>query len=262
MADVLLVLEDDTEALVDQFGCQLASAERDQGGRPVERLGDFRHLGEVGLAEAMDEPDDLAGESLGCFWHARENDLVLLLGGWIVDPVVQAPSLERVVDLARPVRREDHARGLLRANRAELRDGDLEVRQDLEQVRLEFLVGPVDLVDQQHRRHAVVRLEGLEERPSDQEFRPEDVVGRCMGRVAARLQQPDLEHLARVVPLVDRRVDVQPLVALEANEPCAEAGCQHLGKLGLADPRFALESSGRPSSRARKTAVASERSVM
>ena len=54
--------------------------------------------------------------------------------------------------------------------------GDLEVGQDLQQVRLELLVGAVDLVDQQHRRRAVVRLQRLEQRPLDQELGAEDVV--------------------------------------------------------------------------------------
>jgi hypothetical protein len=38
-------------------------------------------------------------------------------------------------------------------DRAQLGDGDLEVGQHLEQEGLEGLVGAVELVDQQHRRH-------------------------------------------------------------------------------------------------------------
>src|SRR5690348_2809189 len=89
LADVLLVFEDDTERLVDQLGGQLAGAERQQRRGPVERLGDPGHLREVGLAQPVDEPDDLAGESLGRFRDLGEDDLVLLLGGRVVDPVVQ-----------------------------------------------------------------------------------------------------------------------------------------------------------------------------
>src|SRR5688500_7198205 len=55
LADVLLVLEDDTEGLVDQGRRQLLRAERQEGGGPIERLGDARHLGQVGLAQSMDE---------------------------------------------------------------------------------------------------------------------------------------------------------------------------------------------------------------
>ncbi len=58
---------------------------------------------------------------------------------------------------------------------------------------------------------------------------------------AARLQQPDLEHLARVVPLVDGGVDVEALVALEADQRRAERRGQDLGHLGLAHAGLALE---------------------
>ena len=86
-----------------------------------------------------------------------------------------------------------------------------------------------------------VDFERLEQRPADEEVGPEDVVrGRVLG-LAARLQQPDLEHLARVVPLVDGRVDVQPLVALEPDQLRAERRREDLGELGLADPGLALE---------------------
>ena len=136
--------------------------------------------------------------------------------------------------------------GLLGLDRADLGDRDLEVGQDLEQVRLELLVGAVDLVDEQDRRDAVVRLERLEERPADQEVRAEDVVRvRPLG-LAAGLEQADLEHLARVVPLVDGRVDVQALVALEPDEPGAEAGREDLRELGLADAGLALEQQRAP----------------
>ena len=70
--------------------------------------------------------------------------------------MVQAAALEGVVDLARPVRGEDDPRRLVGLDRADLGDRDLEVREDLEQVRLELLVGAVDLVDEQDRGDAIV----------------------------------------------------------------------------------------------------------
>ena len=153
--------------------------------------------------------------------------------------------------------------GGLGLDRADLGDRDLEVGQDLEQVRLELLVGAVDLVDEQHRRDAVGRLERLEQRPADQEVGAEDVVGGRVVGLAARLEQPDLEHLARVVPLVDRGVDVEPLVALEPDQPVRRAiAARTLASSVLPTPASPSSSSGRPSSSARKTAVASERSAM
>ena len=54
-------------------------------------------------------------------------------------------------------------------------------------------------------------------------------------------QRPDLQHLPRVVPLVERLVGVDALVALQPDEPAAEDRGEHLGDLGLADPDLALE---------------------
>ena len=145
------------------------------------------------------------------------------------------------MDLARAVRGEDHAGRLDGGDRADLGHGHLEVRQDLEQVRLELLVGAVDLVDQQDRGDAVGRSERLQERTSDQEVVSEDVVRARVLGLATRLEQADLEHLPRVVPLVDRGVDVEALVALEPDEAGAETGGEHLRELGLADARLAFE---------------------
>ena len=41
---------------------------------------------------------------------------------------------------------------------------DLVLGENLEQIGLERLVGAVELVDEQHRRHAVLRRERLEDR--------------------------------------------------------------------------------------------------
>ena len=85
------------------------------------------------------------------------------------DPVVDAAPLERVVQLARAVRGQDHDRALLGGDRADLGDRDLEVGEQLEQEGLELAVGAVDLVDQQHGRHDVVVLDRVEQRPPHQE---------------------------------------------------------------------------------------------
>ena len=129
------------------------------------------------------------------------------------DPVEQAAALERVVQLARAVRGQDHARPALRRDRAHLGDRDLEVREHLEQERLELLVGAVDLVDQQHDR--LDTLDRLEQRPPDQELRPEQLL---LGD-GALLRRPDVQKLPRVVPLVDGVRDVEPFVALEPDQP-------------------------------------------
>ena len=149
--------------------------------------------------------------------------------------MVERPALERVVQLARAVRRQHDHRPALAANRADLRNGDLEVRQHLEQERLELVVGAVDLVDQEDDR--LVALDRLEQRPADEERRPEELllVDRPFLRGA------DVEQLARIVPLVDRVRDVEALVALEPDQARAEDPCHRLGRLGLADAGLAFE---------------------
>ena len=59
--------------------------------------------------------------------------------------------------------------------------------------------------------------------------------------IAGRLDRLQIEHLPRVIPFVDRRVGVEPFVALQANQRRIENRREHLGDLGLADARLAFE---------------------
>ena len=148
--------------------------------------------------------------------HAQPHDLDLALDRRMPDPVEERAPLERVVQLARAVRGEDHGRLPPRADGAELGDRDLEVREHLEQERLELLVRAVDLVDEEH--DGLVRVDRLEERSADEELGPEELL---LGH-RALLRGADVEELTRVVPLVDGVRDVEALVALEADQP----GCR------------------------------------
>ena len=144
------------------------------------------------------------------------DDLDLAVDRRVADPVEQRAALQRVVQLARPVRGQDHGRLAAGADRAELGDRDLEVREHLEQERLELLVGAVDLVDQEHDR--LVGVDRLEQRPANQELGPEQLV---LGD-GALLGGADVQQLPRVVPLVDGVGDVETLVALQPDQPRAE----------------------------------------
>ena len=115
---------------------------------------------------------------------------------------------------------------------------DLEVREHLEQERLELLVGPVDLVDQQDDR--LVAVDRLEQRPPDQVLRPEELLLAD----GAFLRGADVEQLPRVVPLVDGMRDVEALVALEPDQARPEDGREGFRRLGLPDPGLALEEHG------------------
>ena len=115
----------------------------------------------------------------------------------------------------------------------------LGVRQQLEQERLEVVVGAVDLVDQQHRGPRAGVLERAQQRPPDEVVRAEQLL--LAQRRAARVGEPDAQQLTRVVPLVQRLRRVDPLVALQADQRRVEHGGQRPGRLGLADARLALE---------------------
>ena len=156
--------------------------------------------------------------------------------------MIEAAALERVVNLARAVRGDDHDRRLRGLDRAQFRDRDLEIGEHFEQERLEGFVGAVEFVDQQHRRAGCVRLERLQQRTLDQEPLGENVMLDARAVVLAfGFRDADRDHLRGVVPLVDRGRNVKPLVALQPNEPPAKRRRQDLADLGLADARLAFE---------------------
>jgi hypothetical protein len=82
-------------------------------------------------------------------------------------------------------------------------------------------------------------LERLEQRPAQQEPAREE-----LALVNTALGGAQREQLARVVPVVERLMDVDALVALQADEPRAGGGGERLGDLGLADARLALDQQG------------------
>ena len=159
------------------------------------------------------------------------DDLELVLERRVVEPQVQAAALERLGELARVVGGQQHDRARLGLVEAELGDRELEVAQQLEQHRLELLVGLVDLVDEQDdgllggdRRH---------QRALEQELGAEDVVLDLLPAGALGLGL-DAQQLLAVVPLVQRLGLVEALVALQAHERAVEVLRERLGQLGLA----------------------------
>jgi hypothetical protein len=244
LGDVFLMLEDRTEGRVDRLLLEIGLFEGDQRGGPIQGLGDARHLVEIDAAQLVHEVADLPGQRLRGLRLTGGDDRLFLLDRRIIDPVVEAAALQRVVQLARAVRGDDHDRRHRGLDRADLRHGDLEVGEEFQQESLELLVGAVDLVDQQHRARAWVIVgvfDRLEERALDDEFRPEDLAQRVASRRTFGLQHTNLEHLLGVVPLVDCMVDIQSLVALKADQLGVEQGCHRLGNLSFADTGFAFQ---------------------
>ena len=79
-------------------------------------------------------------------------------------------------------------------------------------------------------------LERLQQRPAQQEAAREQ-----LALVDAALGGAQREQLARVVPVVERLVDVDALVALQADEARAGRAGERLGHLRLAHARLALD---------------------
>ena len=131
--------------------------------------------------------------------------------------------------------------------------------EQLEQERLEVVVGAVDLVDQQHGGPRARVLERRQQRPADQVLGAEEpLLGE---RLAARLGEPDREQLARVVPLVQRLGGVDPLVALQADQRRVERHASDRAASVLPTPASPSSSSGCGSRRLRKIEVPSASST-
>src|SRR5438445_3179282 len=237
--EVVAVLEQHAQGVVDGFWIERNAVERHQAVGPVDRLGDPRQLEQIALSQPLHESDHFPGQRLARFRRLAVQNLELARRVREVHPVVEAAPLHRVVDLARAVGGDDHDRRLGGAQRADLGNRDLPVRQHLEQVGLEGLVGPVELVDEQDRRIAFQRAR---QRPFNQEFLGVNIGRELLLRLLPRcFGQPDFDHLPRVVPLVGSLRDVQTLVALQADELPAQALGDDLADLGLAARRLAFQ---------------------
>jgi hypothetical protein len=181
---IFLVLDQDTQRLVHGRRFELGLVQRHERGHPIERLGDAGLLVELGGAQLLNEGRRLLGEPPRRLGHLRGHDPQFLVEVRQIDPEIQTAPLERIVQLSRPVRRDDHDRRNLCADRPELGDGDLKIGEELQQEALELLVGAIELVDEQHRTPRRGAAQCLEQRAFEQKA--------CV------------EQLARCRPPVDR----------------------------------------------------------
>ena len=148
--------------------------------------------------------------------------------------MIEAPTFQRIMHLSGAVGGQDHDRRLRCRNRAHLGDRDLEIAQRLQKKGLEWRIGAVQLVDQQHRRAAICRAHRFQQGAFDEEFIREQLGAQSIG-LARRLCCADRHHLGGEVPLVDGGIGVQPLVALQPDQLAPQPRRQCLGDLGLAD---------------------------
>ena len=124
-----------------------------------------------------------------------------------------------------------------RRDRPQLGDRDREVGQELEQERLELVVGPVDLVDQQHDRLRPGPASSASSSGRRSRNRRENSSPSSTPASAAR----SASSCRGVVPVVDRVMQVDSLVALQADQARAGGGRQRPRDLRLADAGLALE---------------------
>ena len=128
---------------------------------------------------------------------------------------------------------------MYRADRAEFGDGDRRLGEQLEQERLELVVGTIDLVDQQHRRARAGVLDRAQQRTRHQILGPEEI--GLAQLVLGCFRNSDRKQLTWVIPFVQRFRGIDALVALQPDQRCVERSRQRLGGLGLADAGLTLE---------------------
>ena len=131
-----------------------------------------------------------------------------------------------------------------RPDRPDLRDRDLKIRKHLQKKRFELFVGPVDLVDQKNHGLPGVRLDGFEERAADEKLLAKNLLADLLAGGGADFGLLHPEDLFGIIPLVQRRGRIQPLVALEADQAGVEDLGQDFGDLRLADPRLPFHQNG------------------
>src|SRR5215204_2573429 len=216
---ILTVLEDGAERRLDQLLVELSRAEGDERLGPVEGLGHTRWLVEVHGAHLLRCGGDLAGQFLLRVGHPEAYDLDLPLEAGVLDVMVEAAALEGVVDLASAIGGQYGHGRTFGHHGTEFGDGDREVGEDLQQERLELVVGAVHLVYEQYGRHRPAMLQRLQQRAAGKELAVVEVALDVFLIFAPEgLGGPDVEKLAGVVPLVDGLVDVYALVALQPDE--------------------------------------------
>ena len=120
------------------------------GGCPFDGFGNARPLDEGQIAQGLDRIHRRMRRRLGDMRRPQHDDARFRLAIGIIDPVIDAAPAQGFVEIAGAVGGQDHDRRRLGLDRAALGDRNLEVGEEFEQQRFEFMIGAVDLVDQQH----------------------------------------------------------------------------------------------------------------
>ena len=211
------------------------AVQRQQRARPRDRLPHAGQLVELALAQPGDRGADPRGDLLGHAREPRADDLGLALGRRVVDPVIQAAALE--ASCSSRVRLEVSttsgrcaaaivpSSGIVIAKSARNSSRNASNSSSARSISsISSTAGPPSC--------SSASSSGRRSRNS----RPEQLARR-----RARLGGADREQLALVVPVVDRVVEVDALVALQADQLGARRGRQRARHLGLAHTRLALQ---------------------
>src|SRR6202042_958407 len=124
--DVRAVLDDDRHRVGEGLAVDVVDAHQDGGAGPVDRLGDRGGLLQVEGADHLDHLDQPPGQLAIYLRRVEEDDFHLPLDPRVVEPEVEAATLQRLGQLARVVRGEDDDRHRRPAYLPQLGGPDLE----------------------------------------------------------------------------------------------------------------------------------------
>ncbi len=160
---------------------------------------------------ARSTPDDahqLCGDLLRQFRNPRQQDAAFQIGVREVDVQEQAPSFERLGQLAGGVGGQQHERCALGLDGAELGHRHREIGQHLQQQTLDLDIGLVGLIDEQDRR--VGTSDRGQQWAAQQELLAEHIGLGLVPVTGARGPGLDPQDLLGMVPLVEARASSTP----------------------------------------------------
>ena len=143
------------------------------------------------------------------------------------------------MELPGAIRGENHDWWRLCDDSSYLGDGDLEVRQQLEEERFEFIIRTVDLVNQQNT--LISGPNCFQEGTLEEELCCEEPLDGILAVNLVFGQGANMQHLTGIVPLVQGLICVDALITLETDQAAVQDGGQHLGELGLAHTDLTLK---------------------
>ena len=149
---IFTLLEHNAGGIAHDLGVQVQRVQGDQGFGPLHAFGDARcaleGIGERLAAQTVDHVSHLTGQMGGGARHLRADDFQLAVPVGVIQPVVKAAALDRVIELAGAVAGENSDRLEGSADGADFGNTDLVFTQVLQQKGLKRFVGAVDLIDE------------------------------------------------------------------------------------------------------------------